>query len=162
MQVLPYSAQRDSPAEYFHCKTHCVHVTRFGNFTLRTYVVCHSPFWMTKRRVPFVFRILNRRLSKHFCVTGVLGSLLGQSRNSNHPPWLAVSFIFTSIPLLRMYFLTISPVAYLPPASFSRGPCHGSPQGPHLPPFFNHWFCKINALPWWLAQYEWWRHHWNL
>lgn len=40
-----------------------------------------------------------------------------------------------------VYVATISPLAYLlsGPGWFSLGPCHGSPQTPHLPPFCEYW-----------------------
>lgn len=82
--------------------------------------------------------------SRQLCVTGFFTLLFGHNLNSNHPLWLAVTStdIFIGCPFL--YLAEIIPVAYLPPASFSRFWSYGSPQIPHFPPFLPHWYWNDN------------------
>ena len=62
---------------------------------------------------------------------------------------LPVRSTVTGITAPILYVATIVPVAYLPPASFSRSPSYGSPHIPHFPPHTFCWCCgrEINILP---------------
>lgn len=90
---------------------------------------CYSSYWITYlvswkfSSGSFIigFARFRRYLSRHCCEAALFGVLLGQRRNSKNPLWFAVSstLIVNEDPVL--YFRTIIPWAYFPPASCGRG-----------------------------------------
>lgn len=98
------------------------HLETFSSLSHLCVATTHQVSWNTSSSGSRLVLPLRRiYLSRHSSVAATLGLLFGHRRNSKWPRWLAVTSTRMVNVEPTLYFRTMIPEAYLPPASWARG-----------------------------------------